>query len=598
PEQLWQLAEKIQDSTTPAVAVVEHTEIRFLPGNSTEERVQRAILINVAEQANEQLVHRVAYVPEVQRLRVLSARILRRDGSEVNARRAETPRLSDPALNMFYDTRLRIFQFRELEDGDLIEMSYVLSETAEANDTGPYKGGLIRLAGDLPIHLLEVSLEGRQEYLPDWEVVHLNGMPEMSERDDGSRHIGWTWGNVAALPREVPRPPELLVAPYLVYSNHPEWPDLADWYGRHIQPRIRISSQIEELANKLVKGIQNRRERISRIYRYVANDIQYVGLELGEHRFRPFSASWVLSHQIGDCKDKAALMVALFKVVGIPAQMVLVRTADLGEVPSELAVLEVFNHVIAYLPEDDLWLDGTASGQDPFFPPGLDQVAWSLVIGQKGARPGPTPVIGAGLSKVFCRLERDDTSSEVLVEMRTEDTGDAASSRRAQLFGSRNPQKFATWLQGIFPGAEVLGEAELSMPPSQDPARFSIRGKMPLSVLTGSGGVQAYPGRINLVSNLAPVGERTTPVLMTVRPVLNWTVEVMLGESGETLPDDIALDTRFGSFELRYEEVTKGYTVEGSLVLKSGLVEPDAVPDLRRFLLEVEEALGRPVEVR
>ncbi|MCP4902573.1 MAG: tetratricopeptide repeat protein, partial [bacterium] len=47
PEQLWQLAEKIQDSTTPAVAVVEHTEIRFLPGNSTEERVQRAILINV-----------------------------------------------------------------------------------------------------------------------------------------------------------------------------------------------------------------------------------------------------------------------------------------------------------------------------------------------------------------------------------------------------------------------------------------------------------------------------------------------------------------------------------------------------------------------
>ena len=51
PEELWRMADEVDDVTSPAVVVVKHTEIRFLPGNSTEERVQKAILVNVAEQA-------------------------------------------------------------------------------------------------------------------------------------------------------------------------------------------------------------------------------------------------------------------------------------------------------------------------------------------------------------------------------------------------------------------------------------------------------------------------------------------------------------------------------------------------------------------
>jgi len=70
----------------------------------------------------------------------------------------------------------------------------------------------------------------------------------------------------------------------------------------------------------------------------------------------------VLSHKIGDCKDKAALMWRLLEAVNIPARMVML---DLGSrtAASDLALLEIFDHAIAYLPEDDLWLDGTAAGQ-------------------------------------------------------------------------------------------------------------------------------------------------------------------------------------------------------------------------------------------
>lgn len=598
PPQLWEMVDRIDSSAEPAVTVLRHTEIRFLPGNSTEERVQKAVLVNVAEQADDQLRHTVPYVPERQRLRVLSARVLRRDGTVVNAGRGETPRLSDPEFNMYYDTRLRVLQFQELEDGDLIELSYVLSETAEANDTGPYKGGIVRLAGELPVHRTELLLEGPVEFFPEWELVHLGDRPHEETIEQGWKRASWSWNSIPALPREIPRAPSLLVTPYLVYSNHASWTEISDWYSRHIQPRIRVSPQLEELANRLVRGAESRKEMIAAIYRYATNDIRYVGLELGEHRFRPFSASWVQSHKIGDCKDKAALLMALFKIVGIPAQMVLVRTSDLGPVPSKLAVLEVFNHAIAYLPEDGLWLDGTASGQDPFVAPGLDQGSFALVVNGSQASPEIIPVKGGGLTKIYCRLERGDGAREVTVELRTEDTGDAATKRRTQLFGSRNPQRFARWLQNIFPGAELVGEAELDMPPGRDPAHFAVRGKMPTSVLSGSGGVQTYPGRLRLASALAPVSERTTPILIPIRPDLEWKLEVLLDIGDEVLPGNIAIESEFGDFELSYEADGAGYTVQGWLHLEPGLVDPESVPELRSFLLSVEEAMGRRVEVQ
>ena len=173
---------------------------------------------------------------------------------------------------------------------------------------------------------------------------------------------------------------------------------------------------------------------------------------------------------------------------------------------------------------------------------------------------------------------------------------------RAKDAGSFSEAEIRNDLRGGFRESSLVPKssvrAVLEMPPSRDPARFEIHGKMPLSVLTGKGGVPIYPGKLRLASGLAPVAERTTPVLMTVRPDLEWTMEVMLGGSGDVLPRDVAEESRFGSFDLQFKEVAGGYTVTGSLHLESQLVEPEAVPQLRRFLLSVEEAMDRPVEVR
>ena len=593
-DQLWQMADAAPP-TGPAVMLLDHREIHFLPSHLTEERVQQAYLITASDRADDLLVHHVAFVAEKERLRVLRARIVRRDGSEVGARQGDSPRLSEPEFNIYYDTRLRVLRFPELEDGDLIEISYILTETGEANETGPYSGGLIRLGRGVPVALMEIELSGSADLLPSWEMVHLEGEPERTTTADDTIHLRWRWRDLPPIPPDVPAPPVLLVTPYMVYSNHPEWGDLADWYARHVAPRIRVSDTVEETALRLVDGYDDRRDRIDRLYNFVTTEIRYVGLEFGEHRFRPFSADWVLHHKIGDCKDKAALLVALYDVIGVPAHMVMVRTSDLGPINNQTAILEAFNHAIAYLPEDDLWLDGTATGHASFPPPAMDQNAVVFVIGGAESRPQTTPMVGGGLasSRFVLRQEGD---GEVDLSIRVEDSGEAADRRRARFAGSRDPQRFARWLQEQFPGAQLDREPKLQLVPGRDPAIMEVDGTVSRSALKSSGGIQVFPGRLGWAASMMPGGERHGPLMVTVRPDLEWTVEVVLGRPPADLPDAVEMETPFGSLRIDYRAKNKGYHVEGFLHLEPGLVEAEDVGDLREFLIAVERHLGRRLE--
>ena len=594
PAEMWRMA----DAAPPeghAVALLDHREIRFLPSHLTEEKVQLVFLVHTADRADDLLTHHLLFVAESERLRVLRARILRRDGSEIAARQGDTPRLSEPEFNLYYDTRLRVLRFSELEDGDIIEIAYVLTETEESNETGPYNGGLIRLGRDVPIALMELELAGPEELLPDWELVHLEGEPSLEEDSDGVHHLRWRWRDLLAVIPDVPPAPQLIVMPYLVYSNHPDWGDLADWYARHVAPRIRVSEQVRETAQQLVGGLDDRLERINRIYRFVTNEIRYVGLEFGEHRFRPFSADWVLHHRIGDCKDKAALLVALYDSIGVPARMVMVRTNDLGPVSNETAVLEIFNHAIAYLPEDNLWLDGTASGHAPYPPPTGDQNAVVLVVDGAQSRLQSTPAAGGGLARSRFSLSPGEEGAVKLV-IRVDDTGEAADLRRARFAGSREDQRVSRWLQELFPGAQLTGKPKLQLRPGRDPTIMEIEGTVARSALESSGGIRVFPGSLEWAASMVPGGTRHGPLMVAVRPDLEWTLDVDLGRPPGSLPEAVDLDTPFGLLHVEMHAQAQGYRVEGLLHLEPGLVEAGDVLDLREFLVAVERHLERRLE--
>src|SRR5207248_195802 len=91
------------------------------------------------------------------------------------------------------------------------------------------------------------------------------------------------------------------------------------------------------------------------------------------------------ARRFGDCKDKASLMIALLRAAGIRAELALVRTRRIGEVAPGTASVAIFNHAIVYLPQHDLWLDGTAEYAGARELPLDDQGATAFTVGSEGS---------------------------------------------------------------------------------------------------------------------------------------------------------------------------------------------------------------------
>jgi len=260
-----------------------------------------------------------------------------------------------------------------------------------------------------------------------------------------------------------------------------------------------------------------------------------------------------------------------------------------------MGLLSDFNHAIAYLPEEDRFLDGTATGHDPTRPPGPDQGAWALVVDGPASRPATTPLAGAGEGNRTVRLSAGSGETARL-SVTIEAAGDAADRVRSVFAGSQDRQRFSRWLQRLFPSASLDADPITILDPGQDPARVALEASVPLTVLDSAPGLRAYPGWLQLVNTLAPSSRRSTPLLVPERPDRRWSLEVELGRAPAALPDDVHLSGPYGTLDLSFNATSSGYVVTGSFRLEPGLVPADAYPGLHDFLVRVDRELSRRME--
>ena len=80
--------------------------------------------------------------------------------------------------------------------------------------------------------------------------------------------------------------------------------------------------------------------------KFVQQDIRYVAIELGIGGIQPHSASEIFQHRYGDCKDKATLMAAMLKELGIDSYYVIINS-ERGSVTADTpAQIRAFDHAV------------------------------------------------------------------------------------------------------------------------------------------------------------------------------------------------------------------------------------------------------------
>jgi hypothetical protein len=143
---------------------------------------------------------------------------------------------------------------------------------------------------------------------------------------------------------------------------------------------------------------------------------------------------------------------------------------------------------------------------------------------------------------------------------------------------------------------QVVGDPVAQVFPSRDPTLVSVTGRIPRSALQSGGGIPVFPGELEWKASSVPGGDRYGPLMVVVKPDLEWTLEVDLGRPPTNLPTSTEVETPFGELRLDFDGNESGYRVEGFLHLNSGLVSSEDVDELRAFLVTVERLLGRKLE--
>ena len=182
------------------------------------------------------------------------------------------------------------------------------------------------------------------------------------------------------------------------------WVDVSRYATALHDPQGMPDAAITAKAQALTAEAHSEIEKIRAIAFYVQK-LRYVSIQMGIGRgggYKPHAASLVLTKGYGDCKDKATLMRAMLRAIGITSYPVLIYAGDASYVHEEWPSPHQFNHCIIAIVVSDavnsyavaqvpivgrvLIFDST----DPYTPlgeiPDDEQSSFALVAaGEKGA---------------------------------------------------------------------------------------------------------------------------------------------------------------------------------------------------------------------
>ncbi|HTQ59567.1 MAG TPA: DUF3857 and transglutaminase domain-containing protein [Candidatus Solibacter sp.] len=191
---------------------------------------------------------------------------------------------------------------------------------------------------------------------PGWEykAVFLN-YPEVKSTSAGSNQWQWELSNIAAIRPEDDMPPWTAVAGQMIVSFLPpggehnrgfeNWNDMGLWEAGLVRGRRDSSPEIKQKVAELTTSDKTVLGKMRALGKFVQDDIRYVAIELGIGGWQPHAANDVFAHHFGDCKDKATLMSAMLKEIGVESYYVVVNTQR-GAVNDRTPAVNWFNHVI------------------------------------------------------------------------------------------------------------------------------------------------------------------------------------------------------------------------------------------------------------
>ena len=528
--------------------------------------------------------YRLPYYPGEQRARMLACVVHKTDGTK------EEPRLRGSAVAL-----------PSLRPGDVVELKGRIDDLAPSF-FGEYFGLQHFLASDdgSALHRsdLVVITEPGRDYR--WQRIHGAPEPAITTIADGSTAYAFSMTGIERMKPEPGQPSAKERAPLVRFTTFRDWDHFAAWWWNLIKGQLETTPAMKQKVQELTARCTTQEQRIAAIYHFVATDIRYEAWEFGVHGYKPYSTSVIFERRHGDCKDKALLLCALLSEVGVTAHPVVIFADDMRSKDDlELAIIQHFNHVIAYMPAQDgrpaMFLDGTATLHPVGTLPEMDQGAKVIVVDNGKALVRDVP---------WTTPEQNDDRIRWDIELRDGDlrgaqteapTGNAAVRLRTELAAepARRKERLERVLVSRF-GSVQIGEVEASDPLDMSaPVRMSTS-FVPKELGSKNGAEWQLPSTFadEPLAQIVTEPERTTPLLLGVPRGDTRSVAYRLppGFRPMTLPAAVLEEGPFGSFSMRWRIEGDSIVVDRTLALRTPRVEPKDYPAFRDFITSMRAA--------
>ncbi|MEA2163003.1 MAG: hypothetical protein QOK37_1130 [Thermoanaerobaculia bacterium] len=339
--------------------LLEDHQVRVTGANVDEyfRRVSKVLTSAGVQNASEL---NIDFDPSYERL-VLHDVVLIREGKRIDELDRDGVRIIEKeteSQDRIYDGQLTALLFlKDVRAGDVIDYSWSLE------GSNPLLGG--RYADEFDFSAtVPTRLIRHRVIWPASRPLHTSKPAKIEHRGDNDIYV-WERRDVRAADAEDSTPDWYDAFETVQATEYGSWNEVAHWADDLFRVDDASHAAIETLGNEIRAAHPDREGQIVAAIRFVQDDIRYLGIEMGRGSHEPRQPAVVLEQRYGDCKDKALLLAALLRELGVAAWPALVNTKLRQRLDDYLPSPFLFDHVITEVAEGGkiYWIDGTLSDQ-------------------------------------------------------------------------------------------------------------------------------------------------------------------------------------------------------------------------------------------
>lgn len=439
------------------------------------------------------------------------------------------------------------------------------------------------------------------------KAYNYEGKPVITN-EKGKAVYTWQIDNMPAFIKEPYAPdissftPAVLVGPTAFEmekykGNMNTWKDFGLFVYQLIANRDQLPDNIKAKVHQLVNGITDPEEKVKILYNYLQANSRYISIQLGIGGWQPFDAKFVAEKKYGDCKALTNFMLALLKEAGIKSDYALINAGRGEEKIYDDFPSSQFNHVILCVPmqKDSIWLECTSQDVAAGYMGRFTGNRYALLVNEKGGHMVRTPAYSAEdnlqVRSINATLLPDAT---LMVKAKTVYTGLQQDDIHGMI-SSLSKDKIKEYLHDDFNlSTYEINNFDYKVQKQRVPAieenldiavynYANITGKrlfITPNILTRSGNRPQADNKRKYDVNLS------TPYI----DIDSVTITIPAGYKAESVPKDVSLDAKFGSYTAKFKILADKITYYRRVQLAKGVYPAAAYNELVSFYQTIYQA--------